>query len=74
MYNGCIMDKTNMYRASDQTFVERSQNALDQSSDFVSRVKNLVHNFIMPPKGKSTKTLQRAGEEDVSPGSWGRVL
>ena len=23
---------------------------------------------MMPPKGKSTKTLQRAGEEGVSPG------
>ena len=28
----------------------------------------MVHNFKMQPKGKSTKTLQRAGEEGVSPG------
>ena len=37
---------------------------------FVSWVKNLVHNFMMPPDEKSTKGLQRAGEEDVSPGEW----
>ena len=29
----------------------------------------MVHNFMMPPKGKSSITLQRAGEEGVSP--WG---
>ena len=34
----------------------------------------MVHNFMMPPKGKSTKTLQRAWEEGVRPGGWGRVL
>ena len=26
---------------------------------------------MMPPKGKSTNTLQRAGEEDVRPGDFG---
>ena len=25
---------------------------------------------MMPPKGKPTKTLQRTGEEGVSPGGW----
>ena len=29
----------------------------------------MVHNFKMQPKGKSTKALQRTGEEDVSPGA-----
>ena len=38
---------------------------------FVSWVKNLVHNFMVQPKGKLTKTLQRAGEEGVSPGGLG---
>ena len=31
----------------------------------------MVHNFMMPPKGKSSITLQRAGEEGVSPRCWG---
>ena len=34
----------------------------------------MVHNFMMPPKGKSTKTLQTAWEESGRPGGWGRVL
>ena len=29
---------------------------------------------MMPPKGKSTKQLQRIGEDSVSSGGWGRVL
>ena len=29
---------------------------------------------MMSPKGKSTKTLQRAGEEGVSPGGWGEGI
>ena len=28
----------------------------------------------MQPKGKSAKKVQRAGEEGVSRGGWGRVL
>ena len=31
----------------------------------------MVHNFMMPPKGKSSITLQREGEEGVSPWRWG---
>ena len=31
----------------------------------------MVHNLMMPPKGKASITLQRAGEEDVSPWGWG---
>ena len=31
----------------------------------------MVHNFMMPPKGKSSITLQRAGEEGVSLWCWG---
>ena len=38
---------------------------------FLSLVKNMVHNFMMPPKGKPSITLPRAGEEGVSPLGWG---
>ena len=31
----------------------------------------MVYNFMMAPKGKSSITLQRAGEEGVSPWGWG---
>ena len=37
---------------------------------FVSCFKNVVNNIMMPSKEKSTKTLQRAGEEGVSPEVW----
>ena len=31
----------------------------------------MVYNFMMAPKGKSSITLQRAGEEGVSHWGWG---
>ena len=31
----------------------------------------MVHSLMMPPIGKSTKTLQRAWEESGRPGGWG---
>ena len=68
MYNG-----QNKY-TKDKTFIERSQNSLDQQYIFRQLIKNLAHNYMMPPKGKSTKRLQRAGEEGVSQEGGGRVL
>ena len=41
---------------------------------FLSWVKTLVHNFMMPPKENSTKTLQRTWKKGVRPGGWARVL
>ena len=78
MSNGCITNKTNMFRICNRRSLNDHRTHLtSQVTDsiaFLSWVKNLVHNFMMPPKGKSAKTLQRAGEDSVSSGGWGRVL
>ena len=82
MSNGCITDKTNMYRICNGQYeyvpyLQRTKRSLNDHRthltspltdciSFVSWDKNLIHYFMMPPKGKSTKTLQVAGEEDVS--------
>ena len=76
MYNGQSEYIPYIQRTKRSFNVHRTH-SISQVTDsitFLSLVKIMVHNFMMPPKGKSSITLQKAGEEGVSPWGWGRVL